>query len=106
MSEDTVSDIEALARLDETSFEFPARLWVRVVCEFAAAYNSCKFEPDDVVEWVGAPCAMIDCFGMLSDEQIRRYIELGCEVKGLGRGHIKRIKEEVRLNAESSIPIQ
>ena len=50
MSEDTVSDIEALARRDETSFEFPARLWVRVVCEFAAAYNSGKFEPDDVVD--------------------------------------------------------
>ncbi len=64
-----------------------------------------ELDPDDVVEWVGAPCAMIDCFGMLSDEQIRRYIELGCEVKGLGRGHIKRIKEEVRLNAESSIPV-
>jgi len=27
---------------------------------------------------------------------IRRYFELGCEVKGLGRGHIKRIKDDVR----------
>jgi len=52
-------------------------------------------KPDQVVEWVGGPCAIIDCFGMLSDETIRRYFELGCEVKALGRGHIQRIKKEV-----------
>ena len=27
-------------------------------------------------------------------------LELGCEVKGLGRGHIKRIKDEVRQRFE------
>jgi len=53
-------------------------------------------DPDKIVEWAGAPLAVIDCFGILSDEKIRRYFELGCEVKGLGRGHIQRIKEEVR----------
>lgn len=52
--------------------------------------------PDDVVRMVGNPCAIIDCFGILDDEAIRRYFELGCEVKGLGRGHIQRIKEIVR----------
>ncbi len=52
--------------------------------------------PDDVVGWAGKPIAVVDCFGILSDEKIRRYFELGCEVKGLGRGHIQRIKEEVR----------
>jgi hypothetical protein len=45
---------------------------------------------------VGKPFAIIDCFGILDDQKIRRYFELGCEVKGLGRGHIQRIKEEVR----------
>jgi len=49
-----------------------------------------------VIAWAGAPLAVIDCFGILSDAQIRRYFELGCEVKALGRGHIQRIKEEVR----------
>ncbi len=44
----------------------------------------------------GKPRAVIDCFGMLDDQAIRRYFELGCEVKGLGRGHVKRIKDEVR----------
>jgi len=52
--------------------------------------------PEDVVAWAGKPIAVIDCFGILEDEKIRRYFELGCDVKGLGRGHIQRIKEEVR----------
>jgi nucleotide sugar dehydrogenase len=52
--------------------------------------------PDEVVACAGAPLAVIDCFGILSDEQITRYFELGCEVKALGRGHIQRIKESVR----------
>jgi len=53
-------------------------------------------DPDKIVEWAGAPLAVIDCFGILDDDRIRRYFELGCEVKALGRGHIQRIKEEVR----------
>ncbi|MDF1560646.1 MAG: nucleotide sugar dehydrogenase [Bacteroidales bacterium] len=53
-------------------------------------------DPDMVVKKIGQPAAIIDCFGILSDEKIRRYFQLGCEVKGLGRGHIQRIKEETR----------
>jgi len=52
--------------------------------------------PDLVVKAVGGPCAIIDSFCALDDRKIRRYFELGCEVKGMGRGHIQRIKEEVR----------
>ncbi len=55
-----------------------------------------EIEPDDVYMWAGGPIAVIDCFGILKDADIRRYFELGCEVKALGRGHIQRIKEEVR----------
>lgn len=55
-----------------------------------------KLDPDTVVQQAGGPLAVIDCFGILTDDQIRRYFELGCEVKGLGRGHIQRIKEAVR----------
>jgi len=51
--------------------------------------------PDEVVQMAGGPLAVIDCFGILDDAKIRRYFELGCEVKGLGRGHVKRIKDEV-----------
>ena len=55
-----------------------------------------NLDPDQIVHWVGAPLAVIDCFGILADDQIRRCFELGCEVKALGRGHIQRIKEQVR----------
>jgi len=55
-----------------------------------------ELDPNKIVEWAGGPLAVIDCFGILDDQRIRRYFELGCEVKGLGRGHIQRIKEEVR----------
>ena len=58
-----------------------------------------KLDPDKIVQWAGAPLAVIDCFGILDDKKIRRYFELGCEVKALGRGHIQRIKEEVRKAA-------
>jgi len=53
-------------------------------------------DPDKVVKTIGQPAAIIDCFGILTDDKIRRYFQLGCEVKGLGRGHIQRIKEETR----------
>ena len=49
--------------------------------------------PEKVVEAAGGPLAIIDCFGMLSDDSVKRYFELGCEVKGLGRGHINRLKK-------------
>ncbi|MFH1122136.1 MAG: UDP binding domain-containing protein, partial [Pseudomonadota bacterium] len=53
-------------------------------------------DPDEVVRMTGGPVALVDCFGILDDEKIERYFELGCEVKGLGRGHINRIKDKVR----------
>jgi len=34
--------------------------------------------------------------GILDDEKIKCYFELGYEVKGLGRGHVKRIKDGVK----------
>jgi nucleotide sugar dehydrogenase len=51
---------------------------------------------DEIVKIAGKPIAVIDCFGILDDDQIRRYFELGCEVKGLGRGHVKRIKDSIK----------
>jgi UDP-N-acetyl-D-glucosamine dehydrogenase len=53
-------------------------------------------DPDEVVQNAGGPIAVVDCFGFLDDNKIRRYFELGCEVKGLGRGHVKRIKDQVK----------
>jgi hypothetical protein len=61
-----------------------------------------KLNPDDIVRWAGGPLAMIDCFGILDDDMIRQYFKLVCEVKGLGRGHIQRIKEEVRKKRQKA----
>lgn len=55
-------------------------------------------DPDKIVSSAKESLAVIDCFGILSDAQIKRYFELDCEVKALGRGHIQRIKESVRKN--------
>ena len=46
-----------------------------------------------MVRAVGNPFAIVDCFCILGDDQIRKFFELGCEVKGMGRGHIQRIKK-------------
>ena len=58
-----------------------------------------KLDPDKVIKMTGRPVAVVDCFGILDDSQIRRYFELGCEVKGLGRGHVKRIKDAAKDRA-------
>ncbi len=57
-------------------------------------------DPETIVDWAGAPIAVIDCFGILQDDKITRYFELGCEVKALGRGHIQRIKDQVRSKTQ------
>ena len=70
---------------------------------YAALVNAQKAALSDyVVEWAGGPIAVIDCFGILDDKKIRRYFELNCEVKGLGRGHVKRIKDRVACRRPAS----
>jgi UDP-N-acetyl-D-glucosamine dehydrogenase len=59
-----------------------------------------NLDPDKIVKAVGHPLAVVDCFGILDDDKIKRYLELGCEVKGLGRGHIRRLKESVKRTWE------
>lgn len=65
--------------------------------------NYLDLDPDNVVETAGGPLAGIDCFGILDDTKIKCYFELGCEAKGLGRGHVKRIKEQVRAEREKML---
>ncbi|OPX32672.1 GDP-mannose dehydrogenase [candidate division KSB1 bacterium 4484_188] len=54
-----------------------------------------KLEPEEVVKAIGKPAAIVDAFAILDDEKIRKYLELGCEVKAMGRGHISWIKEQI-----------
>jgi hypothetical protein len=63
-----------------------------------------KLDPDEVVRRAGGRLALIDCFCILDDARIRRYLELGCEVKGMGRGHIKRIKDSLDLEKAAPAP--
>jgi len=88
-------------RLDETRVhaDLSAALKFADAVIFAVRHKAyLDLDPDDVVKMTGRPVAIVDCFGLLDDKKIRRYFELGCEVKGLGRGHVKRIKDDVRQN--------
>jgi len=49
-------------------------------------------EPGEVIKLAGKPLAVIDGFGILSDDAIKKYLRLGCVVKAMGRGHIGRLK--------------
>jgi len=53
-------------------------------------------EPDWLIKAIGQPVAIVDAFGILDDAKIKQYLELGCAVKGMGRGHINRIREQVK----------
>jgi UDP-N-acetyl-D-mannosaminuronate dehydrogenase len=55
-------------------------------------------DPEALFRAVGGRFAVVDCFCILDDRRIERFFELGCEVKGMGRGHIQRIKEKVRTS--------
>ena len=79
------------------SQDLPASLKDVDVVVFAVRHSAyMNLDPDEVVRLIGKPVAIVDCFGILSDDKIRRYFELGCEVKGLGRGHVNRIKKSVK----------
>ena len=75
---------------------WPAMVGVKAIVLAVRHQPYLDLDPQKVVEAVGRPCAIIDCFYILEDEQIQRYFELGCEVKGMERRHIQRIKERVR----------
>jgi len=91
-NQETLGDLRMMINLDETLKGADAL----VIAVRHQDYLS--LDPDEMVKMAGKPMAVIDCFGILNDDTIRRYFELGCEVKGLGRGHVKRIKDEVRGN--------
>jgi hypothetical protein len=55
------------------------------------------------VETAGRPIVVIECFGILDDARIKRYFELGCEVKGLRRDHVMRLKDQVREEKEEML---
>jgi len=55
-----------------------------------------KLKPEAVVKRAGKPLAVVDAFALLDDAKIRRYLELGCAVRGMGRGQIGRLQQELQ----------
>ena len=88
-NQESLKDLSVAERL-ETALEGVDALVLAVGHQ---AYR--ELDPDAVLRMTGRPVAVIDCFNLLDDAKIRRYFELGCEVKGLGRGHVKRIKDSI-----------
>ncbi|MCP4544997.1 MAG: GDP-mannose dehydrogenase [bacterium] len=56
-------------------------------------------DPARVVRAVGGdnPPLIVDAFNLLDDDRIRAYLKLGCNVRGMGRGHISRLKDELNI---------
>ncbi|MGD8739350.1 MAG: UDP binding domain-containing protein [Desulfobacterales bacterium] len=91
-------------KLDETRIEadLSKALEFADAVIFAVRHQAyLELDPDEVVKMIGRPAAIVDCFGLLDDKKIRRYFELDCEVKGLGRGHVKRIKDDVKQKKQA-----
>ena len=66
---------------------------------FAVAHREyLGLSPEKIVEAVGKPCAIVDTQNILNDEEIKAYLKLGCEVKGVGKGHIRYLKEKIEGN--------
>jgi glucosylglycerate synthase len=50
LSDDNLRELREVDTLAEPDFRFPADLWVRVVYDFAVAYNAGRLDPDRVVD--------------------------------------------------------
>jgi hypothetical protein len=94
-NQEKLSDLQMMENLEETLKGADAMVLA------VSHQDYLSLDPDKIVNLAGKPLAVIDCFGILKDDAIRRYFELDCEVKGLGRGHVKRIKDEVRAQKNS-----
>jgi len=59
---------------------------------FAVGHSEYKnVKPADLVAGCGTKPLIIDCSNFLNDELIKQYKELGCKVKGVGKGHIENL---------------
>ena len=94
-NQEKLSDLQMMENLEETLKGADAMVLA------VSHQDYLSLDPEKIVNLAGKPLAVIDCFGILKDDAIRRYFELDCEVKGLGRGHVKRMKDEVRAQKNS-----
>ena len=50
LSPSTLSELQRIATLEVSNFEYPADLWVKTVLEFAAAYHSAVINRDHIIQ--------------------------------------------------------
>jgi len=64
---------------------------------FAVGHKAYKaLAPEEVVEMCGRKPLIVDCSNFLTDEKIMKYLELGCNVIGVGKGHITQLKKNLK----------
>ncbi len=50
-----------------------------------------NLKPEELLAMCGTKPLVIDCSNFLADDKIKAYKDLGCKVKGVGKGHIKHL---------------
>lgn len=56
-----------------------------------------NLEPQKIIKACGKSPLIVDCSDFLTDDKIMKYLKLGCEVKGVGKGHIEFLKARINL---------
>lgn len=83
--------VEAWPELEESQVEsdLQAVLPGAEVVVFAVGHDQYKnLKPAEVLAICGTKPLIVDCSNFLSDETIAEYKKLGCQVRGVGKGHI------------------
>ncbi|UCD59285.1 MAG: glycosyltransferase [Candidatus Hydrogenedentota bacterium] len=80
LSDDVIAELEDITQLGDSSFSFPAKLWVEIVYEFAVAYNTEGFVPDEVVDsltplYFGRTAGFVRETEKMNTSQAERVIE-------------------------------
>lgn len=61
------------------------------VIVFAVGHDEYKnLDPKNLVKKCSCHPLIVDCSNFIDDKKIDEYLKLGCQVKGVGKGHIKK----------------
>ncbi|MEM2058781.1 MAG: GDP-mannose dehydrogenase, partial [Thermoproteota archaeon] len=55
-----------------------------------------QLEPMDVLRRNGGTPAIVDSFNIIDDNKIIEYLKSGCAVRGVGKGHIRKLKQSIQ----------
>jgi len=54
-----------------------------------------ELEPKKVLQYAENLSLVVDCSNFLTDRKIKEYLKAGCEVRGIGKGHIDYLKSQI-----------